>query len=110
MIRSGLGGQGVVRRRGRMRKVVTATMAKSGGSEKTAPEQAPLAVEYATYLKKLPILAHEEGKFALLHHSDLAGVFETYQDALAAGYQKFGLKPFLVKQIAATENPVYLRT
>jgi hypothetical protein len=68
-----------------------------------------LATEYATYLNHLPRLAHEEGKFALIHHSDLAGVYETYQDALAAGYEKFGLKPFLVKQIAATESPTYLR-
>lgn len=69
-----------------------------------------LETEYATYLSLLPRLAHEEGKFALIHDGDLAGVYETYQDALAAGYEKFGLKPFLVKQIAATESPTYLRS
>ena len=69
-----------------------------------------LEMEYATYLNLLPRLAHEEGKFALIHHDDLAGVYETYQDALAVGYEKFGLEPFLVKQIAATESPTYLRS
>jgi len=69
-----------------------------------------LETEYATFVSLLPRLAHEEGKFALIHRSDLAGVYETYQDALAAGYEKFGLKPFLVKQIAASESPAYLRS
>jgi hypothetical protein len=79
-------------------------------AEKSSAGSKALETEYAAYLDLLPRLAHEEGKFALIHHSDLAGVYETYQDALAAGYEKFGLKPFLVKQIAAAESPVYLRS
>jgi len=32
--------------------------------------------------------------------------FAAYEDALKAGYQRFGLEPFMVKQILAIE-PVY---
>ena len=95
--------RGHVTRRPRVSKKARAQKVSGNGSK-------ALETEYPTYLNLLPRLAHEEGKFALIHHDDLAGVYETYQDALAAGYEKFGLKPFLVKQIAATESPTYLRS
>lgn len=34
-------------------------------------------------------------------------MFGSYEDALSAGYADAGLKPFLVKQIAATEFVAY---
>jgi hypothetical protein len=76
----------------------------------TTTSDRSLAKEYATYKLKLPELTNEQGKFALIHGDDLAGVFPTYENALLAGYKKFGIKqPFLVKQIVAVETPIYLR-
>lgn len=67
-----------------------------------------LEKELATYRDKLQSLLPEEGKFALIHDSELAGTFDTYADALSEGYKLFGLKPFLVKQIEAIEQAHYI--
>jgi hypothetical protein len=64
--------------------------------------------ETELYKKLLPTtLAADEGKFALISGDQLVGVFETYADALKVGYEKFGLQPFMVKQIAAIEVMAY---
>ncbi len=64
--------------------------------------------EIATYREKLPSLLSQEGKFALIHHGELAGVFDTYADALGEGYKLFKLEPFLVKQIQAIEQAHFI--
>lgn len=71
--------------------------------------QAPLAREYQAYQAHLPKLLHQEGKFVLIHDTDVVEVYDTYKDALAAGYDKFGLKPFLVKLISPVETPILAR-
>ncbi|HEX3655004.1 MAG TPA: hypothetical protein VHV55_04325 [Pirellulales bacterium] len=64
----------------------------------------PLTAELAIYeQQKAELLKHGEGRFALIGNGNVAGVWDTYDDALQAGYEKFGLKPFLVKQIASRE-------
>jgi hypothetical protein len=63
-----------------------------------------LEKELATYQRKLEELLPHEGKFALIHGDELAGTWDTYEDALQAGYQKFGLTPFLVKRIEWAET------
>ncbi len=63
-----------------------------------------LEKEIETYKLKLPRLQADEGKFVLIHGEDVVGVFGTYEDALKDGYQKFGLNPFLVKQIQVAER------
>jgi hypothetical protein len=69
-----------------------------------------LAIEYETYKSKLPELVRHEGKFVLIQGPDVVGIFASYEEALTAGYEKFGLdKPFFVKQISSVEIPVYLR-
>jgi len=60
--------------------------------------------ELAAYKAKLAELAANEGKFALVHGDQVVDVFETYADAIKEGYSKFGLDPFLVKQIQAIER------
>ncbi len=60
--------------------------------------------ELETYKRKLPDLAGSEGKFALISEGDVVGVFDSYGDALQTGYEKLGLKPFLVKQISTAEQ------
>ncbi len=63
-----------------------------------------LEQEFATYKQRLPELGEQQGKFALIHGDVLSGVYGTYDDALNSGYEKFGLKPFLVKQIQVVEQ------
>jgi len=65
-----------------------------------------LETERATYKSKLPELIADgnEGKFALIKGNDLIDVFGTYEDAIKEGYAKFGLEPFLVRQVQSTEQ------
>lgn len=62
-----------------------------------------LEKELEKYRKILPTLTNEEGRYALIADEDVLGFFDTYADAIEAGYRERGLKPFLVKQIAALE-------
>jgi hypothetical protein len=62
-----------------------------------------LTQELETYKKLLPTLAGSEGKFVVISEDKSLGVFDSYQDALTAAYEKLGLKPFLVKQISTVE-------
>jgi hypothetical protein len=68
---------------------------------------ADLERELAKYRELLPTLATSEGKFALIYKGELKGVYDSYPDALSAGYELAGLDTFLVKQIAATEYVSY---
>jgi hypothetical protein len=67
-----------------------------------------LEKELETFKRKLPELkAENEGKFALVHQDDV-DIFSSYDDAIKAGYTKFGLAPFLVKQIHAVEQAQFI--
>lgn len=63
-----------------------------------------LETEIKTYNDHLNELVANVGKFVLIKGTDVAGVFDTYSDALKAGYAKFKLEQFLVKQIAPGER------
>ncbi len=63
--------------------------------------------EVKTYQRELPNLLQHEGKYALIHGEEVAGPYDTYEDALKAGYEKYDLKPFLVKRIQAIEQVQY---
>lgn len=64
-----------------------------------------LEKELKTYQDNLPELKADEGKYVVIHGSEILGIFGTYEDAINAGYAKFGVKtPFLVKQIHAIEQ------
>ena len=62
-----------------------------------------LEQEIATYNLRLPELLGQQGKFVLIKRSEVAGTFDSYRDALTAGYQRFQLDAFLVKQITPAE-------
>jgi hypothetical protein len=68
-----------------------------------------LEKELETYRNKLAELAQHEGKYVLIHGDKVEDFFSTYEDAIKAGYQKFKLEPFLVKQVRSTE-PVFFIT
>lgn len=63
-----------------------------------------LEKELATYARERHTFLHQEGRFILIAGDDVLGVFDTYQDALTAGYAARRLEPFLVKQISAVEG------
>lgn len=63
-----------------------------------------LEKEVATYDANLDTLKAQEGKFVLIKGEEIVDLFATYEDAIKEGYQKFGLEPFLVRQIRAIEQ------
>ncbi|MGO8748214.1 MAG: hypothetical protein ACLQNE_19740 [Thermoguttaceae bacterium] len=69
----------------------------------------PLSHELAIYdrLKDEWVGAHE-GKFVLIHQDDEPSIWDTYNDALTAGYREFGMDPFLVKQIRRIEQVQFI--
>ena len=65
--------------------------------------------ELETFKNKLQELkAEHEGKFVLIRGDELVDVFSTYDDAIKAGYARFGLNPFLVKQVHALEQAQFI--
>ena len=67
-----------------------------------------LKTEIQTYEReKQRLLSENEGKYAVIHGTEVAGVWDTYVDALHAAYEKFGLEPFLVKQIEVIDQIQY---
>ncbi len=61
--------------------------------------------ELTAYREAVPRLLAEgdRGRYALVHGDRLDSVWETLDQALDAGYERFGREPFLVMQIV--EHP-----
>lgn len=69
-----------------------------------------LETELATFRRELPKLLADpatRGAFALVCGDAVADCFPTFDAALAAGYDRFGLASFLVKQVVEREAPAY---
>lgn len=66
-----------------------------------------LEKELETYSRELPNLLASEGRHVVIEGDKIIGVFSSYEDALKIGYEKCGLKPFLVKKIQAVEQVQY---
>jgi len=65
-----------------------------------------LKEELAFYeCKKAEFLLAQEGKFVLIKHSELIGVFDSQEQAYSEGLSKLGNVPFLIKQVVK-EEPV----
>jgi len=67
-----------------------------------------LEKENETFTKLLPELKEHEGKFALIHREELVDLYVSYDDALKEGYKRFGLTPFMVKQISASQQILFI--
>lgn len=67
----------------------------------------PLENEVRTYNAKLPELLAHTGKFVLIKGDRLEGVFDTYPDALKAGYAIYHEGDFLVKKVAPAETVAF---
>jgi hypothetical protein len=71
---------------------------------------AALETEMDTFRRELPgLLAHpaNRGRFVLIRGELVAGLFSTFEAGLEAGYNRFGLGPFLVKEVTDREKPLY---
>ena len=63
--------------------------------------------ELGIYQSNLIDLLADEGRFILICGEEIVGPFDTYEQTLEAGYQRFGLVPFLVKRIHKAEPIQY---
>jgi hypothetical protein len=60
--------------------------------------------ERSMYARLKPtLLRRAEGKYVVLVGEDLEGPVDTFEDALRAGWNRFGLGPLYVKQVLADE-------
>jgi hypothetical protein len=50
------------------------------------------------------LLGKARGEYALIHGDELIGTFVSKEDAINAGYEKFGNTPFLVKLITEVDE------
>jgi len=63
-----------------------------------------LTLELKTYEEnKQNLLNSDRGKFVLIKGNMIIGIYDTYDDAIKVGIDKFGNKSFLVKQILEVE-------
>lgn len=63
-----------------------------------------LSKEIETYKKnKQMLLKESSGKFVLIKGDKIINIFDTSNDAIKVGIDKFGNTPFLVKQILEIE-------
>jgi hypothetical protein len=64
--------------------------------------------ELNTFRSSLPdLLKSHRGEFALVHETTVDSFWPTEDAALAAGYEKFLLQPFLVKEVTENEKVFY---
>ncbi len=66
--------------------------------------------ELETFARELPTLLQQQenhGKYALIRAEAVDSIWATKEEALAAGYDRFGLETFLVKEVVEHEKPVY---
>jgi hypothetical protein len=59
---------------------------------------------YAEHLAEW--LAQHPGKFVLIKGSELLGIFNTIEEALAEGARRFALEPFLVRRVQKDQEEV----
>lgn len=83
-------------------------MSSSPGKAPQPPGLEVLEREIRTSRAKLPELLQHEGKFVLILGDDVVDFFTSYEDALKQGYDKFGLGPFLVKQVQRVEQALWI--
>jgi hypothetical protein len=82
------------------RPISFATQSVGSAGKATIALEKQLSVYNAHLIELLP----NEGKYVVIHGDDIAGAaFDTYDEALSFGYEKYGLAPFLVKQINQAE-------
>jgi hypothetical protein len=54
------------------------------------------------------MLKAADGQYVVIRGDQICKLLPTYKEALAWGYESFGLASFLVKQVCAVEPSVYM--
>lgn len=68
-----------------------------------------LADDIATYRAHVAEMVKEhEGEYVLIREGKIIGFFPDRSRAVREGYRRFGIVPFLVREVAATEPVVYI--
>jgi hypothetical protein len=69
----------------------------------------PMERELRAFLKALPTLLQggHEGGYALIHGDAVDSLWDTVDAALSAGYERFGVDPFLIQEITEHERPKF---
>ena len=60
--------------------------------------------EMAVYKRSIKDWHDYVGQYVLIKGDEVCGFYASYEDALTAGYGRFGLEPFFVKEIHAIEQ------
>ncbi len=66
--------------------------------------------EWQTFQRELPRLLEDpanQGKYVLIHGDAVDSIWPTLDAGLEAGYNRFGLKPFIVQEINANPEPQF---
>lgn len=67
----------------------------------------PLSRELETYKRhQMDLVLSAEGKYVVISGAAISQPYDTYEEAIAAGYGQYGPTPFLVKQVLRAE-PIY---
>lgn len=74
----------------------------------SAPEKRLLDKEMETYQELVSGWDDKIGEFVLIRGEEVVGFYPRYTDAVTAGYEKFGLESFLVKQVSVLEQSHFL--
>jgi hypothetical protein len=68
-----------------------------------------LAQELATYAaEKESLLADSLGKYVVISGDRVLGTWDTFDEALTAGYSEVGIRPFLVREVRPVEEVHYI--
>ena len=72
------------------------------------PPDDPQALDWNTYKREAARLIAEghEGRYVLIRQGVICGVWDKQSEAINAGYDKFGIVPFMAHRISAIE-PLY---
>lgn len=54
--------------------------------------------------KRAELVSQHLGKFVLIKAEELVGVYNKIEEALSEGARRFGMQPFLVRQISETSE------
>jgi len=80
---------------------------KVEGRRDRRPRTTTLGREQGVYDANLPRwLQEHDGAHVLIKGREVVGFYRTFEEALDAGYARFGVVPLFVKKVAASE-PVY---
>jgi hypothetical protein len=68
-----------------------------------------LALEIKTFKRNKPsLLERAHGKFVLIHKKKIIDIFNSESEAISFGYETLGNIPFLVKEVLAEDQVIFI--